>query len=198
MLYKRREKIKKINEKVGAIFSKLPMSPDAWSVFSVVIAVACAYTIYKQYFAVALIFFAVSAFSDVIDGAVARWRKRATKRGAYLDTIADRYVEFIVLFAIYLVSDSVFFLSAREWIVLVIFGSIMTTYAKAAGAEKGVEICGGIMGRAERLAFIFMIILSLWIFPEYSVYLIALMAVLVNISPVQRIMMGLKDAKSVN
>jgi len=160
------------------------------------LAAVSAYMIYKEIFDLALIFFVFSAFLDLVDGSVARYQNRVTSAGAYLDTIIDRYVEFFILFALMFVSYPRFVFSARTWIILAIFGSLMTTYAKSAGFEKGREIRGGIMERAERLIFIFGIILASWFFRLIAIYLIVLFAVLVNVSAVQRIWIGLINKKN--
>ena len=69
---------------------------------------------------------------DFIDGAVARKKGLSTKKGAYCDTIADRYVESILLFGLLFVNLPIWYLPAYAWIFLVMMGSTMTTYAKAA------------------------------------------------------------------
>lgn len=38
----------------------------------------------------ALFFFCIAALTDVLDGAVARWRNEQTELGAYLDPVADK------------------------------------------------------------------------------------------------------------
>jgi hypothetical protein len=76
----------------------------------------------------------------------------------------------------------------------------MTTYVKAAAKEKELvleELKGGIFSRGERLIFL---ILSL-ILGKFSYYwmgyLLILIAILTNISVIQRIFLALKPQKTV-
>ena len=65
---------------------------------------------------------------DALDGAVARVSGRVTHVGAYLDAMADRYVEVIVALTVAQVSG--------EWllVMLVLSGSFLVSYAKARAA----------------------------------------------------------------
>ena len=73
----------------------------------------------------------------MVDGAVARVTKTASKFGAYLDTIVDRYVEAIIAFGLLFAALPGFYIPAYAWIFLYLFGGMMTTYAKAAAKEGG-------------------------------------------------------------
>ncbi len=75
----------------------------------------------------------------------------------------------------------------------------MTTYAKAAAKEKeiiaeGKELKGGLLERAERLLILFAGILLAIANPLFLTYTIALLAVLSNISALQRILLARKLA----
>ena len=67
---------------------------------------------------------------DGLDGAVARAGGRVTKFGAYLDAMADRYVELLIALTVAAVSG--------YWllITLVITGSLLVSYAKARAAME--------------------------------------------------------------
>jgi hypothetical protein len=66
----------------------------------------------------------------------------------------------------------------------------MTTYAKSAAKEKGVvyqELKGGLLERAERMIILFIGILLASVQPLFLTYVIIILAVLSNISALQRI-----------
>ena len=67
---------------------------------------------------------------DALDGAVARASGKVTKFGAYLDAIADRYVETIVVLAVARVTG--------YWALsmIVLAGSLLVSYAKARAAME--------------------------------------------------------------
>lgn len=191
MISEQREKFKSISIKTGLIFGKLPLTPNQWTLFSLIPALICFYFLLKANFVFAVFFFAVAAFVDVIDGAVARVQGKTTKKGAYLDTITDRYVELIVFLGLFFVVLPLFYFSSQFWILLCLFGSVMTTYSKAAAKEKLLlesELKGGLMERPERLILLFLILLSAIFNLQWTVYLIALFAVLTNLSAFQRIL----------
>lgn len=190
MLYKNREKFNKFSEKVGEIFSKLPLSPNAWTLLSLVAALSSFYFILQEDFIPASLLFAAAAFLDVIDGSVAKIRNKTSVLGAYLDTITDRYVEFIIIFGLFFAAYPHFFLSSKSWLLITLFGSLMTSYSISAAHEEGVEerrLRGGILERGERMMLLFAIIILSDFSRVYAVYLIAIMAILANITALQRI-----------
>jgi phosphatidylglycerophosphate synthase len=112
---------------VGKIFSRLPLSPNHYTALAVCFIAACLYVLIGSHYVWAILFFIAASFLDFIDGAVARKKGLETKAGAYLDTIADRYVEAILLLGFLLLPLPDFFFPAGVWIFLVLFGSTMTT-----------------------------------------------------------------------
>jgi len=195
MLDKHRDKFLGLEKIIGKIFGNLPLTPNQYTSLSIILALVCAYLIVAADYWLALAFFLLAVGLDFIDGAVARARNLATKRGAYWDTIADRYVEAIILFGLLFAPLPQFFLPAYVWAFLVLFGSTMTTYVKAAAFEKGLvdtEIKGGLLSRAERIMFYAAILILLPINTTWALYLLIFLAVFSNITAVQRIIFALK------
>ena len=198
MLFKRREKFNSLSVRIGIIFSKLPLSPNQWTVLAFVPALISAYFLVKEDFLFSALLFLISGFVDLIDGSVARVTGRVTKLGAYLDTIADRYVEAIIIFALLFVALPQVYFQIYVWLYVYLFGSMLTTYAKAAAKEKDLvdeEIKGGIMERAERMLILVLGIILAAYDKSFLSYIIVLLAVLANISALQRIYYSIKAAK---
>ncbi len=89
-------------------------------------------------------------------------------------------------------------LPAYAWIFLYFCGSFTTTYAKAAAKEKDLvkeELKGGFLERAERLAILFAGIVLAVFSETYLVHTIILLAVLTNISALQRVLAAWKLSK---
>ena len=195
MLAERREKFKKIEVKTGEIFSKLGLTPNQYTLISLLFVIISFYFLIKTNLILALIFFLPAAFLDFIDGAVAKFTQRETKKGAYLDTISDRYVEGIILLGFLFLPLADFLLPAKIWIFLAFFGSLMTTYSKAAAKEKELtqkELKKGLLGRAERIILISLAIF-LGIFNlSWMLYPIIFLAVFSNLTALQRIYLSLK------
>jgi phosphatidylglycerophosphate synthase len=190
MLYGRREIFNKILEKVGKYFSKLGLSPNQWTGLSFLPAITGFYFVYMGFLNYAVVVYALAVFVDIVDGSVARYKGRSTKKGAYLDTIADRYVEFIILFSMLFITLPKLLVPSEAWITLILFGSLITTYSKSAAKEKEIlteELKGGILERAERvILLVFALILGM-LNGIWMVGLLILLALLTNISAFQRI-----------
>ena len=194
MLGIKREKIKKLEEITGEIFSKF-FTPNQYTLISLIFVILSFYFLIKVNLILALIFFLSAALLDFIDGAVARFTQKATKKGAYLDTVCDRYVEGIILLGFLLLPLTAFLLPAKVWIFLALFGSFLTTYAKAAAKEKEMvteELKKGLLVRAERIILI-TLAMVLGIFNlSWLIYPIVILAIFSNVTAFQRIYLALK------
>jgi phosphatidylglycerophosphate synthase len=196
MLEEKREKFKKIEEKVGRIFSKLGPSPNQYTLNSIVFGIFCFVSLVFRNFILALIFFLISAILDFVDGAVARYSGKVTKAGAYLDTISDRFVEGLIFLGFLSLPLPKFIIEAKYWIFLAFFGSLMTTYAKAAAKEKELvaqELKKGFFGRGERMILIAITIFVGIFNQNLMIYPISLLAILSNLTALQRIILALRS-----
>ena len=191
-----RSLFKKTEDSVGKIFSFFPISPNQYTLISVLFALVSCYFLIKQNLILAIIFFLIAGFLDFVDGAVARYKNISTKIGAYLDTICDRYVEGILLFGMLFLPLPEILIPSFGWIFLILFGSLLTTYAKAAAKEKDLvnqELKGGFLSRGERIILL-VLALSLGIFNFiWMVELLILIAVLTNLTALQRIYSAIKS-----
>lgn len=194
-LYNKRESFSKLSIKIGMVFSKLGLSPNQWTLLILVPTLIAFYFILERQFLLAAVFLLVSSFLDMVDGSVARVMGRVTRLGAYLDTLMDRYVEAIIVLGLLLVNLPGFYFPAYVWIFLFFFGSFMTTYAKAAAKEKDLvekELRGGLLERAERLIILFIGILLAHFSRIYLTYIIIILAVLTNLTALQRIAIAMR------
>jgi len=128
---------------------------------------------------------------DILDGKVARRSNGESPRGAFLDSVMDRYVEFFTY-----VGLMVYFGSGwRVWMVLLaILGGTMVSYARARAEGLGVRCEIGWLQRPER----FVLLGFGSIFSSIAVHVlggdhgllvvtVTLLAVLSNATAVQRI-----------
>ncbi len=197
-LYKRRYAFQDLSIKIGIVFSRLGLSPNQWTLLSIIPVLVALHFLYYSNFLVAAALFLISAFLDLVDGSVARVTGRVTVLGAYLDTITDRYIEFIIIVGLLLARLPDIYLPVSVWILIYLFGAMMTTYAKAAAKEKDIfkrEVNGGLLERAERLIILFVGILLAVFNTIYLTYIIILLAVLTNMSALQRIWKVVRKAK---
>jgi len=194
MLYKRRSYFDNLGRKIGKIFSKLSLSPNQWTILSLLLVIITFYFLIKGEFLIASIVFAFTAFIDMIDGAVARETKKVTKAGGYLDSIIDRVIEFIIILGLFLNNYPDFFLPIKIWLLFLLFGSFMSTYTRAAAFEKGVfkNLKGGILEHTDRLILLLLIIIFSNFSLQYASYLIVITTILANISALQRFLKVIK------
>jgi phosphatidylglycerophosphate synthase len=159
----------------------------------------------------ALVLFA--GLFDMLDGQVARIGKMSTTFGAMYDSVLDRYSEMILFLGIcyYLIAHHYFLSSLFAFIAMI--GSMMVSYTRARAEGLGVECKGGLMQRPERVVLVGISAIacgvsSHFISGDYKLFVpgipfhlfetmtiftlpIAIMAVLANITAVQR----LRDSK---
>ena len=194
MLYKKRKNFKKTSDVIGRVFSFMPA--NHWTLASLVLSLVTAYKIISGEFFDAAVLLALTAFFDMIDGSVARHRKEASDRGAYYDTITDRYTEGIITISLLFVYLPPFYVASYIWIAAYLFGSMMTTYAKAAAKEKlDREVIGGFLERPERMILLVIGIAFAGSATIYMTYILVFLAVMTNLTAMQRIYIALSEKR---
>jgi len=177
----------------GKLFASCPLTPNQITAVSVLAALVAFYFAYLQQPLASLLLFVVSGAIDAIDGAVARERKMVSARGAYIDGISDRLVEFLMLSSFLFYALPAFILPAFWWILLCIFfGSCMTSFATAYAEHRKVADAKklakqpGILPRAERLFSFFLALLLVPFSPQLSVVILAIASILCTMTFLQR------------
>lgn len=193
MLDTKRHWFKDLEKIVGSVFGAFPITPNQYTYLSGVFALIGLWFMMGESLIWATVFFVIAAGLDFVDGAVARNKNMSSKVGAYLDTVFDRYVEGIIFFGMmFLVLPKVIYIPGQAWVYLAIFGSVVTTYVKAAAKEKDLvnqELKGGLLSRGERLILIFIALVLGIIYPDYTymTYVVAIIAILANFTAIQRV-----------
>jgi phosphatidylglycerophosphate synthase len=193
MLDTKRHWFNDLEKIVGSVFGAFPLTPNQYTYLSGVFALIGLWFMMGESLIWATVFFVIAAGLDFVDGAVARAKNMSSKVGAYLDTVFDRYVEGIIFFGMmFLVLPEVVYIPGQAWVYLAIFGSVVTTYVKAAAKEKDLvnqELKGGLLSRGERLILIFIALVLGIIYPDYlyMTYVVAIIAILSNFTAIQRV-----------
>lgn len=174
-----------ISSLLGRIFTFLPFHPNTITVFSVFFAVAGFVFSYFGSFHHAFFSFVLAFFFDVLDGAVARIKKLATKKGAFLDGVSDRIVEFFLILSLMFFTIPAILFPSWLWLVSILFfGSCMTSFVKAYAHHKEIltkeeaEKLGGFLERGER--GVLLLLSFLLIILDYSSYA-ALLLIIVSL-----------------
>ncbi len=130
---------------------------------------------------------------DGIDGNLARSTGKTTRFGALLDSVIDRYSEFVMFLGI----AAYFILLKNHLILIVTFmalcGSIMVSYTRARAESLGFESKAGMTQRAERIVFLgFGALIHPMVF-KLSVWLVAILA---NVTALQRLRKAYRQSKT--
>ncbi len=199
MLNEIRNKFKFLDGILGKIFSKTGLTANQFTLISIVFAFISFYFLINLNFILAFALFILAGILDLIDGAVARKTGETSNKGAYLDTICDRYVEGIVLLGFLFLPLTYFLLPPEIWIGLSFLGGLMTTYAKAAAKEKELIMkkpAPAFFGRTERIISIALAIF-LGIFNiSLVIYPIIILAIFSNLSALQRVFLSFNSDKT--
>ncbi|WP_243678465.1 CDP-alcohol phosphatidyltransferase family protein [Vulcanisaeta distributa] len=179
----------------------MPRNPNALTVSSLIIALPTPYLMWLHHYWAYVLTFALliiaSAF-DMLDGLIARyWGGRTSRLGAFLDSTLDRYVDFIALIDLWIVSNMD--LLSMVSLLLAILGSLMTSYTRARAEALGIKMIGvGLLEREERLILILLILLIFIITGAGAValYGLLLLALLTNITAIERIVTVVKSLGS--
>lgn len=196
-MLKQLEAPKGIQQSVGKALAMLPLTPNQWTLLSLLAALAAGAVIaIRQDLPAGLALFAVAAVMDAIDGAVARARGEVTKMGGFIDGVADRFVEAIFFFSFMFYPLPAILIDPKIWLAALIFlGTCMPAFIRAYADHKGVITreralaLGGICERVERLAIIVLALGAgiLWGM-EYFIYGVILAACLSLVTIMQRIL----------
>jgi phosphatidylglycerophosphate synthase len=125
-----------------------------------------------------------SGFVDMLDGAVARATRSATRFGAVYDHVLDRYAEFAILLGIGLGG-----LVDWIWIVFALFGMVMASFVRAkAESVGGLKSCT--VGIAERQEKLILLLAGSILQPLFSFALpicVVVVGILSHVTVVQRL-----------
>jgi len=175
----------------------LGLHPIGWTVLAVLPAFAGFVMLYWHNLTWGLTLFVFAGAVDLVDGAMARTMNKVTTLGAYIDGILDRYVEFLLYLGLMLYLGSVLFLGIymEAWIMLLLFGALMTTFVRAYADHRGLvkdqkelKRMGGLLERGERLALIYLgMLLAIIMGEDWLKLLVVITALLANLTTLQRI-----------
>ena len=194
-MHRLRSLLSPIVDGIARVFVRLGFSPSGLTVIGVLIACVAAALIAQGMLAVGGVVMLIAGVFDMFDGAVARMTDRATKFGAFFDSVMDRVSEAIVLLGLLW-----FYLEDGEQLgaVLVyvaIVGSTMVSYARARAEGLGIECKGGLMQRPERVASLGVgIIIGQWWEPAVLIVL-GVIAALTVVTTVQRVVETARGAE---
>jgi CDP-diacylglycerol--glycerol-3-phosphate 3-phosphatidyltransferase len=151
------EGAKKVVDAIVRGLARSRMNPNALTVIGLLINVVCALLYGTGMFFAAGLGMIVANLFDVLDGRLARYRGRATRFGAFFDSVMDRYSDIVVFVGIMVfyarpsASHSTL-LVALTGIALV--GSVMVSYSRARAESLDIACKVGFLERPERVVLL--------------------------------------------
>lgn len=136
---------------VGQQLKRTGISADHLTVLGVLMALGAAVAIGNGALRLGLVLLVLTALPDVLDGAVAKASGTASPRGAFFDSVADRFTDALLLMGV------AWYLSTTEpgriavLPMAVLGASMLISYERAKAEGLGYDAKGGLMERAERL-----------------------------------------------
>ena len=191
MLSRHKDSITPWTDPIARLLLRLRLRPNTLTVLGFGVSLLAALAFARGRERMAAGFLTVAGLLDFFDGSLARLSGQATPFGAFLDSVIDRYSDLVVLFGL-------IFLFVRRGqdldiivTMAVLVGTVMVSYTKARAQSIGLTCDAGLMERPERLiclivgAFFHLLTPVLW-----------LLAVLVNLTALQRILHTFRETRA--
>jgi CDP-diacylglycerol--glycerol-3-phosphate 3-phosphatidyltransferase len=136
---------------VGAQIKRTGIRADHLTLLGIAMAAAAAVAIGSGALRAGLVLLILTALPDVLDGAVAKASGTASPRGAFFDSVADRFTDALLLLGVawYLADTQPGRIALLPMAVL--GASMLISYERAKAEALGYNAKGGLMERAERL-----------------------------------------------
>lgn len=198
-----RHAVYRLIEPLTSYLTRHRVHPNLLTTIGFLVTMSSALAFHQRHVRTAGLLVLLGGFFDILDGRVARLTKLGSKFGAFYDSTLDRISEITVFLGLLsLYNDYRAGLSDVGMIYLIMLamaGSLMISYTRARAAAMGLDCKVGLMPRAERVVLIGVAAL---VFGESWDGLIlkgviALLAVLTNLTAFQRIVWVWRHARGV-
>jgi archaetidylinositol phosphate synthase len=196
LLTKLKKQIQEILTSQANAAHKLGLTPNKISVIGFILALASAasYVLVTSESSwllfLAVVFLLSSGFCDTLDGIVARTFKQTTVFGGFFDSMLDRYADAAIFAAIIiagLCTTSWGPVWGIVWGLAALTGSVMVSYTRARAEAAGIKMESvGFAERAERMLILAVVSIIAYFWLPALGYGIAILAVLTNLTVIQR------------
>ncbi len=185
-----RIRFKDLLDLIGAFLNGLGIAPNTLTISGLVGNFIGAYFLAIGSFMVGgLILLSMGAI-DALDGTMARLRGEPSDFGAFVDSVTDRYSELVIYAGLLFYAVKDLNLTLAMLVFAATAGSILVSYVRARAQSLGYEAKGGMLTRFER--FIILVPSLMFGYPWIGV---ALIAILANITALQRIISVRRQAR---
>lgn len=147
-----RSRLAPILDPVAKGLGKLRLTPTSVTILGLVVTIAGGILIASGRYVAGAATAGAGSLLDALDGPLARMQGTASVKGAFIDTMSDRFGEVAVLagLAFSLRSDE----TGLMLCVFALAASLLIPYVRSKAESWGAEGRGGWMGRAERVILV--------------------------------------------
>jgi archaetidylinositol phosphate synthase len=187
MLTKLKQQVQSWLTSEAHLFHKLGLTPNHVSTLGLLLALlsAIAYWQWTQHpllLVLAPLLMLASGLLDALDGIIARIYGEATRFGGFFDSLLDRYSDALILCGIIVGG-----LTEVSWGLAALIGSLLVSYARARAEAAKVKMESiGLAERAERIVILAIASFLSYIWIDALNWGILLLAVLTNLTVIQR------------
>lgn len=180
-----RKKAAPILEPIASGLAKIGVTPAVVTVLGLAVTVVGAVLISLEYLFWGGLVAATGVTLDALDGPLARKLGTSSERGAFLDTMSDRFGEIAVWIGV-----SVYLRDEPRLLVLCIVAlafSLLVPYVRAKAELAGLDGRGGWMGRGERMILLLVGLMAIGLGIDIMEPLLWVFVVLTSLTVAQRI-----------
>ncbi|HUU75125.1 MAG TPA: CDP-alcohol phosphatidyltransferase family protein [Methanoregulaceae archaeon] len=200
-----RPHVKGIIDPIVSICIKLGITPNSFTVASLLAALGAGVSFFYQNIIIGTILVFGNAVLDALDGAIARAQNTQSPRGDFLDHAFDRYADIFIITGIFAGGFAAWQLSPEMVAYIGVFaltGVLMASYlgtqAQAVGLGRNY---GGVLGRADRLVLLLLAGILDMLIPggvyglPYLGWVLIIFGVMGHFTAIQRFMFAWKTMK---
>ncbi|MBI9051039.1 MAG: CDP-alcohol phosphatidyltransferase family protein [Anaerolineaceae bacterium] len=179
---KMRKIFKGMFEPIARFLLKIGIKPNTVTFSGLVGHAVAAYFAAQGQMSIAGIILLVMAPVDYLDGMMARLRGESTRFGSFVDSVTDRYSEFVILGGLLY-----YYVIQENWLVCLLVylaatGSVLVSYVRNRAELIGYEAKNGILSRMER----YLVLIPGLIF-NWPIIALWILAIFTQITALQRI-----------
>jgi phosphatidylglycerophosphate synthase len=164
------------------------ITPNRISFFSAIVGgFLASWLIVIHEYLIAVLLIVIAGICDSLDGDLARARGAASREGEIIDSVLDRYVDFLLISALILAAPQE---DLYEYLIvglLALLGSTLVPYIRARSEAAGKSTVASIGSRATRTVLILFGLLTQQLFP-----LLIVLAAISNIAAIHRFVVAVR------
>jgi len=146
-----RAAVDRVVSPAGRALRRTGLAPDHLTALGIVLSVPAAWAIATGHLIAGMLVLIGSALPDLFDGSLAKASGRASRRGAFFDSVGDRVSDSVVLVGMAWYAQGRFGGHAALVPLAVLGASQLVSYIRAKADALGIDAKGGLMERGERV-----------------------------------------------